>query len=69
MHNMFNFQQIIPSGVPITEAMWKDPGVILPFGTIPSSGVFTRQIFPLRGAQRISIMVAETGPDTAFPLR
>lgn len=49
--------------------MWKDPGVILPLGTITSSGVFTRQIFPLCVALRISIMVAEICPDTASEIK
>lgn len=49
--------------------MWKDHGVILPLGTIPSYGVYTEQIFPLHVVLRISIMAAEIGPDTAFPLR
>lgn len=49
--------------------MWKDHGVILPLGTIPSYEVYTEQIFPLCVALRISIPAAEIGPDTAFPLR
>lgn len=47
----------------------ENPGVILPLGTTPSSGVFTRQIFPLHVALRISVMAAEIGPDTAILLR
>ena len=49
--------------------MWKDQGVILPLGTIPSYGVYTKQISPLRVALNIPITAAEIGPDTAFPLR
>lgn len=69
MHNIFNMQLIILSGVPITEAMWKILALFYPLGPLHLLGCLLGRFFPYIVALRISVMVAEIGPDTAFPLR